>query len=149
MRIFAEKYDMKHSDDYVQLLESHGLRPTANRIVVIKALDKASRPMTMAEVEESILTIDKSGVFRALMLFKKHHLVHAIDDGGAVRYELCRSSHHDIDDDEHPHFHCEACGKIFCLKDIPAPSVQLPEGFLVKSVGCLIKGLCPECAGKG
>ncbi|MBO4850397.1 MAG: transcriptional repressor [Prevotella sp.] len=129
-------------------MESHGLKATANRIVVIKALDKAKRPMTMAELEESILTIDKSGVFRALMLFKTHHLVHAIDDGGAVRYELCRSTKEDVDEDEHPHFHCEACGKIFCLRDIPMPDVKLPKGFRIRSVGCLVKGLCPECAGK-
>ena len=74
----------------VELLEHHGVKATANRIVVVKALAAADRPMSLSELEYQILTIDKSGVFRALTLFKEHHLVHVIEDGGdGVRYELC------------------------------------------------------------
>lgn len=136
------------SSKYVELLESHGLKATANRIVVARELSQAVAPMTMAELEEKILTIDKSGIFRALTLFKTHHLVHVIEDGGGagVRYELCRSHHDDVDDDTHPHFYCEKCGKTFCLDDTTTPHVNLPEGFEGRTVSYLIKGLCPQCA---
>ena len=130
----------------VQLLEEHGVKPTANRIVVVKALAAAGRPMSLSELEYKILTIDKSGVFRCLTLFKEHRLVHVIEDGGdGVRYELCRSHHHDIDDDQHPHFYCEQCHRTFCLDDTEVPLIALPHGYQMTAVNYVVKGICPEC----
>ena len=55
----------------------------------------------MTELEEAIVTIDKSGISRSLALFRKCHLVHAIEDGdGNVKYELCMSHSHSDDDDD-------------------------------------------------
>ena len=72
------------------LLTAHDVKPTANRIVIAEALAAADCPMSMKELEYSILSIDKSNIFRTLMLFKAHHLVHVIEDGnGSVKYELC------------------------------------------------------------
>ena len=34
-----------------QLLEEHGIKPTANRIVVLKDLVKALHPITLSELE--------------------------------------------------------------------------------------------------
>ena len=64
-----------------QLLEEHGIKPTANRIVVLKELVKALHPITLSELEYRILSIDKSNIFRALTLFREHHLVHVIEGG--------------------------------------------------------------------
>ena len=91
-------------------LIEHGIKPTANRIVIARALASADRPMSMTELEESILTIDKSNIFRALTTFKEHHFVHVIEDGSdGVRYELCRSHSRQNDEDVHVHFFCECC----------------------------------------
>ena len=65
-----------------EMLQEHGVKPTANRIVVVKALADAERPLSLSELEYKIMSIDKSGVFRALTLFREHHLVHVIEDGG-------------------------------------------------------------------
>ena len=78
--------------DCTQLLEAHGIKPTANRIVVVRELARSLRPATLAELEAKIQTIDKSNIFRALTLFKEQHLVHVIEGGSeGVRYELVRS----------------------------------------------------------
>lgn len=131
-----------------QLLTEHGVTPTANRIVVIKALADAERPMSLTELEYKILSIDKSGVFRALSLFRKHRLVHVLEDGSdGVRYELCHSHDgHDTDDDQHVHFYCEHCHRTFCLSDIPIPAVTLPPGYRLTGINYMAKGLCPECS---
>lgn len=94
-----------------KLLTEHGVKPTANRITVAKTLAAARRPMSLSELEAGIMSIDKSGIFRALTLFREHHLVHVIEDGSnGVRYELCQSHHgHDDDDDQHVHFDRERC----------------------------------------
>ena len=114
----------------VEMLEAHGVKPTANRIVVVKTLAAADRPMSLAELERKILTIDKSGIFRALTLFREHHLVHVIEGGTeGVKYELCHSHNHENDEDL-------------------LPDIVLPEGFDPHSMNLIIKGRCPECSGK-
>lgn len=130
-----------------ELLLRHGIKPTANRIVVVKALAAMDRPMSLKEMEYKILSIDRSGVFRALSLFKDHHLVHVIEDGSdSARYELCRSMTEGEDDDTHVHFFCERCQHTFCMEGIGIPQVELPEGYVVCTANYVVKGLCPDCA---
>ena len=131
----------------LRLMEHHGVRPTANRILIAGALSRAGRPMSMGELEDALETVDKSVISRTLFLFREQHLVHVIEDGGeGVRYELCHSHHDDHDDDTHVHFHCESCGRTFCLEDIPVPEVAVPDGFKASSVNYMIKGICPDCS---
>lgn len=133
----------KETTDY---LLHHNVKPTANRIVVIKALAESDRPLTMRELEEKILSIDKSGIFRALTLFRDHHIVHVIDgEEGGVRYELCRSTCHEQCDDSHVHFYCEQCHRTFCLTDLALPTIDLPEGYRPTSANYIIHGICPNC----
>ena len=133
-------------EECVRLLTEHGVRPTSNRIVVLRLLATSLRPLTLAELEQRILSIDKSGIFRALTLFRENHLVHVVDDGtGAARYELCHSHSDDEDDDLHVHFFCERCQRTFCLDGVPVPQVAVPTGWQVTSANHLVKGICPEC----
>ncbi len=128
------------------LMNQHGIRPTANRLIVIKALSDETRPQSLAELEERLVTLDKSSIFRTLTLFREKHLVHAIENGNnTVVYELCLSHDHDTDDDAHVHFFCERCQNTFCLHDINIPPVTLPEGYSMATATYLIKGLCPDC----
>ena len=133
----------------VEMLEAHGVKPTANRIVVVKTLAAADRPMSLAELERKILTIDKSGIFRALTLFREHHLVHVIEGGTeGVKYELCHSHDHENDEDLHPHFYCEQCQKTYCIDNQTLPDIELPMGFEAHSANLIIKGICPDCTRK-
>jgi len=137
-----------HHEALERLLEAHDIKPTANRIVVVGALAAADQPLSLSELERSILSIDKSGVFRALTLFRDHHLVHVLEDGGdGVRYELCLSHDgHRHDDDQHVHFYCEHCHRTFCLRDVPIPTVAMPEGYVLTSINYMAKGICSDCA---
>lgn len=127
------------------MLQERSIKPTANRLLIVRTLANAGRPLSMAEIESDAKTIDKSIISRTLSLFRDKHLVHAVEAGGdSVRYELCRSHFDDEHDDMHVHFYCERCHRTFCL-DSPVPSVEVPEGYLVTSVNYMIKGVCPEC----
>ena len=116
--------------DLTELLERHGVKTTANRLIVAKALLTEGRPLSLMELEDKIGTIDKSGIFRSLTLFKEHHLVHAIEDA-------------------HVHFFCEKCHRTFCLEDIHIPPVTLPAGYSETTANYLIKGICPQCSEDG
>ena len=129
-------------------LEQHEVKPTANRISILKQLVQATHPLSLRDLEELLDTIDRSNLFRTLTLFRKAHLVHVIEDGSeSVKYELCRdgSATHD---DLHVHFRCEECHRTFCLEEVHIPCVVLPEGFEPLSVNYVIKGLCPDCRRK-
>lgn len=128
------------------LLEEHGVKITPNRLLIAKALQEAGRPLSMMELESSIETIDKSNVFRTLLVFKDAHLVHALEDtGDGVRYELCHSHHDGHDDDIHVHFYCTKCHRTFCLEDTPIPPVNVPDRYVQETASYLIKGICPDC----
>ena len=64
---------MEYSE-ILSLLGRHGVRVTPNRVLVAMALAEEKRPLSMTELEDRIETVDKSGIFRTLEIFKEHHL---------------------------------------------------------------------------
>lgn len=138
-----------NSQDMISRLESKGIRPTANRILVMKTLMGEKNPQSLSNLERKMVSMDKSSIFRTLTLFLEHDVVHAFEDGrGVLCYELCEEKgacdHHD----GHIHFYCESCQRSFCMEDIHIPSFELPEGFYPHSISFVIKGECPDCRKK-
>lgn len=138
-----------NSQDIISRLESKGIRPTANRILVMKTLMGEQNPQSLSNLERKMVSMDKSSIFRTLTLFLEHDVVHAFEDGrGILCYELCEEKgacdHHD----GHIHFYCESCQRSFCMEDIHIPSFELPEGFYPHSISFVIKGECPDCRKK-
>lgn len=64
-----------------QALLGAGVKPTVNRILVFRQLLNAESPMSLMELEDIIETLDKSSIFRVLVTFLDHALVHAVEDG--------------------------------------------------------------------
>ncbi len=129
-----------------ELMSRHDIRPTANRILILRMLQRESRPLSLGELEDRLPLIDKSNISRALTTFRSRHLVHVLESGDEVmRYELCLSHSEDADDDMHVHFYCEQCHRTFCLSDLAIPTVEIPAGYQARTATYLIKGLCPEC----
>ena len=133
----------------ISRLESKGIRPTANRILVMKTLMGEQNPQSLSNLERKMVSMDKSSIFRTLTLFLEHDVVHAFEDGrGVLCYELCEEKgacdHHD----GHIHCYCESCQRSFCMEDIHIPSFELPEGFYPHSISFVIKGECPDCRKK-
>lgn len=138
-----------NSQDIISRLESKGIRPTANRILVMKTLMGEQNPQSLSNLERKMVSMDKSSIFRTLTLFLEHDVVHAFEDGrGVLCYELCEEKgacdHHD----GHIHFYCKSCQRSFCMEDIHIPSFELPEGFYPHSISFVIKGECPDCRKK-
>ena len=129
-------------------MKEHGVRPTAMRLLVLRALTEATGTLTLRDLEDVLAPADKSTLFRTLTLFQEHHLVHTIEDGtGSTRYEACLShTSHQEKDDQHVHFHCTRCGSTFCLTETPIPPVTLPEGYEAETANFVMTGLCPRCA---
>ena len=135
--------------DYDNLLSQHGVRPTAVRILVYRAIDSIRDTFSLTDLEEKLDSVDKSTIFRTLTTFHEHHIVHKIDDGsGSTKYCMCHNTHVCDIEEMHCHFYCEACHKTFCLEHTHIPVVHCPAGFELKQVSYILKGLCAECSRK-
>ena len=133
--------------DIENLLQDKGVKPTANRILVMRELMQATRPVNMADLEKSIgYTMDKASVFRVLELFAEKDVVHVIEDGSrSLKYELCHSGKKHSIADQHAHFYCEHCKETYCIEAAKVPMIDMPDGFTPHSVNYMIKGICPKC----
>lgn len=132
--------------DTADFLSDRGVRPTANRILVVRELFNAPRPLSLSDLEISLAPMDKGSIFRVLELLTRNHIVHVIEDGSrSIKYEICKSRDHHTDNDQHVHFYCENCKKTYCMEGYAIPLIEIPEGFKVSSVNYVVKGLCPEC----
>lgn len=136
-------------------LLGRSIRPTALRILILRTMKEMDCAASLSDLEERLVTVDKSTIFRTLTLFLAHHIVHAVDDGtGAMKYAVCRPGcrcgEEGEDDlgDLHTHFYCEGCHHTFCLRGLPVPVVTLPEGFRLHTANYVLKGLCPACAAR-
>jgi len=131
---------------YVDILESHEVKPTSSRMLILRQLVRGDEALSMSDLERILPTVDKSTISRTLSLFLLHKVVHAIDDGsGSLKYAISASDGDNEADDEHTHFACVNCHRTFCLKQIQVPLVTLPDGFRLQSISYVLKGLCPEC----
>lgn len=135
-----------NSQETTERLGHKGIKATANRIIVYQALEDARHPMSLSDLEEKLLSMDKSSIFRVLNLFVEHDVVHTFEDGrGIQHYELCGHDGDCLHMDMHPHFYCNQCHRSFCLDDISLPHIALPDGFSAHSYSFVIKGTCPDC----
>ncbi|MDR1555694.1 MAG: transcriptional repressor [Tannerellaceae bacterium] len=133
-------------NDYVERLKERGIKPTAIRLLVFKAMVEYPQAFSLMDLESRLDTVDKSTLFRTISLFHEKLLIHSIDDGsGSVKYSVCSSNCTCSLSDLHVHFYCTRCRKTFCLENISIPEVQLPPGFLLESVNFVLKGLCRHC----
>lgn len=138
-----------HDDPTVtaeELLEKADVKPTSNRVLVLRTIMGSRQPMSLIELETALETMDRSSVLRVLNLLLDHHVIHAVEDGrGVSKYELCHGGDHCTVDDMHVHFYCEKCGRTICFEEISAPQIHIPEVYLVRSVNYMLKGVCPDC----
>jgi len=127
-------------------LESKNIKPTAMRELVYKTLIDSGKAMSLGDLEQTFEKVERSTIFRALKKFEDNFIVHTVDDGtGSVKYAICNDDCTCNLRDLHVHFLCRRCGRTRCMKSLPVPDVNLPEGFTYESVQFIISGVCPVC----
>lgn len=136
------------NNDVEDILTRKEVKPTSNRILVMRELIKASHPISLADLEISLgFSMDKASIFRVLELFSEKDIIHVIEDGSrSLKYELCHSGTHHTISDQHVHFYCERCKETYCFENVSVPLVNIPEGFSPHAINYMIKGICPKCS---
>jgi Fur family ferric uptake transcriptional regulator len=137
-------------DPIAQTLARYG-RVTAARWWALAILREAKQPLTPDELFAATTAAtpkapDRVTVYRALDWLVEQGIAQRIAGGErAWRFEIRSSDEH-----RHAHFHCDRCGQILCLEDVPAaPSPALPAGFELDRAELVLHGACADCGRAG
>ncbi len=126
-------------------LAAVGLRITANRLAVLRLVEKAPVAVSHADLEAVLPQgFDRVTLYRTLDSFVEARLLSATVGADRVRrFSLLSgdpAGHHD-----HLHFHCDDCGRVFCLPAKPPRTPSVPQGFQVEGADLYVHGHCADC----
>ena len=132
------------------VLRQYGLRLTDSREAILHLFLQKNFALSQGDLETLLDgRFDRVTLYRTLKTFLEQGLVHKVlDDGGTLKYALCRDDcrqpdhthHHD-----HVHFKCRQCGHTTCLDELHIPALPLPQGYSREETSLLVQGLCPAC----
>ncbi len=119
---------------------------TVPRVHVLNVILGAGRALTHNEIEARLdpeLGINRVTVYRILEWLTQNKIAHKLAGADRVwRFSVQEQGHVG----EHPHFVCNACGRVLCLAESDeAPKPRLPVGFRPTEVELTVKGLCDAC----
>jgi len=133
--------------DPVNLLKEHDLKHTKQRVRVLEEIALDNVAISQPNLEKKLgKEIDRVTLYRILNTYEEKGILHRIMDmNGTANYAICSSScseahHHD----EHVHFNCTNCLKIYCL-EVDVPRIKVPKGFTAKTVSSTAYGICEKC----
>lgn len=126
-------------------LSGYGIRPSVQRIAIMRYLLKNFTHPTADEVFESlrkhIPTLSKTTVYNTLKLF--------VENGAALYIGIDeKNARFDGVVTPHAHFRCNTCG---CIIDIPmSADLLIPKGFNgeIHETYFYFKGFCEKCKSK-
>ena len=134
---------------FEKILSENGLRKTSARLFVLESLSNSDFALSHKDLEEySPKDLDRVTLYRTLNSFEEKGLVHKVlDEEGTSHFAMCshKCDHHDHNDN-HIHFHCQSCKKIYCLDDFDVKGIEIPTGFNIINTDLKIDGLCKSCS---
>lgn len=132
----------------IALLKENGLKHTRQRVRVLEEISQDAVAISQPELEKRLgKEIDRVTLYRILNIYQDKGILHRIMDlNGTANYAICTSScSQDHHHDDHVHFNCTSCRKIYCL-EVKAPHLKMPEGFKALSTNTTAYGICEKCS---
>jgi Fur family transcriptional regulator, ferric uptake regulator len=128
-------------------IREKGLKVTPVRLKVLEMLQSSHQAFSHTELE-STFSVDRITLYRVLNDFEEAGMVHKIIDiEGVTRFAVCKHSCPDsTHSEDHVHFNCQKCHRMFCLDKVATPVIKLPAGFRPSGINTLIHGVCKHCA---
>lgn len=143
---------MAPEDLVVRLLKRSKLRRTPVRAGVLDVLSKAPRPLGAVDILAKLPPhTDAVTVYRTLNTFTRKGVLHRVRGEDRVwRYALGDPHPSESGVHQHPHFVCEDCGKVECLKEAQIPdtfvrTLAVPAAYSIRYPEVVLHGLCPKC----
>ena len=133
--------------DAIEILKRNKLKHTKQRVRVLEDISANATATSQPMLEKKLgKEIDRVTLYRILNTYVNKGILHRIVDlNGTANYAICSSAcsaeqHHD----EHVHFNCTNCYKVYCLAT-KVPEISVTEGFKANSISLIAYGICKEC----
>lgn len=135
-----------------RLVAASGGRNTGARRNVLACLIASDRALSHAEIEARLLEsgLDRVTLYRVLDWLVEQSLAHRVGTAGgaagverAMRFAFTRPEK----PHSHAHFQCMQCGRTFCLEDVAAPVLAVPDGVELQGIELAAFGRCAQCRG--
>lgn len=130
-------------EDLVTELKNKNIRLSHQRLKVLEYLTQNYTHPTADQIynglHHEVPTLSKTTVYNTLNSLTEAGLVRAINiEDNEIRY--------DISTDDHGHFKCMTCGKIYDFK-VNINSIEANElnDFEINDKNIYFKGVCPQC----
>ena len=132
--------------DPADALRAHGLQVTAQRLAVMRAVEKRPHATTddvAMVVRKDLGAISQQAVYDALSILSEKGLIRRIQPAGSVARFESRVG------DNHHHLICRECGKMVdvdcAVGAAPCLTASNDHGFVVDEAEVIFWGRCPAC----
>jgi Fur family transcriptional regulator, peroxide stress response regulator len=131
--------------EFERLCRARGIRVTAQRLAVYKALaEDLAHPTAesvYARLSKQLPGLSQATIYRTLQFFENENIIRKVSSPGAI-------GRFDANVDPHQHLVCRVCGS---LEDISIPelhSAAIPNvsGFTVEELDIRLVGRCEACS---
>ena len=124
-----------------EILLKHNIRPSLTRVMIFDYLREHRTHPTADEIFTALHpkapTLSKTTVYNTMKLLSNEGIIKMITiEEQQARFDACT--------DNHGHFLCSGCGKVFDF-EIEFPPETLPEGFKVSTRDIYFTGKCNKC----
>jgi Fur family ferric uptake transcriptional regulator len=128
-------------------IREKGLKATPARMKVLEELGNTHQALSHTELEATFSKVDRITLYRVLKDFEESGIVHKIiGNDGVTRFAVCKHNCPDeTHTEDHVHFNCTRCQKMYCLENTHTPAINLPAGFIATGINTLIQGVCKHC----
>ncbi len=123
-------------------------RNTKTKDEVLRIISSSSYALSHTDIENTAqIDFDRVTLYRILSAYEQQGIVHkVVGNDGKARYAACKENcqehlHHK---DNHLHFGCNDCGKMYCFED-RVIDLKMPKGFKAQQFNYTVYGTCPEC----
>lgn len=106
------------------------------------------RAVSQSELEDYFKAENRVTIYRVLKDFEREGMIHRVlhTNQGSL-FALCRDCDHLAEHaEDHAHFKCTDCSKVYCMPKVNLPSLSLPNGFEPKIFFYHIHGICNQCS---
>lgn len=133
----------KTLDLVVQEIKNKGIQLSHQRLKILEYLINHLNHPTAQDIYNSLIkempTLSKTTIYNTLDLLEEHQIIKKINIEN-------QEAHYDFIYQDHGHFQCEVCQKIFDFKvNIDAKPIQELQGFFIKKQSVYFQGTCPKC----
>jgi len=124
-------------------LKGKNIRLSHQRLKILEYLTQNYNHPTADQIynglHDDVPTLSKTTVYNTL---------NSLTDAGLIRVINIddNEAHYDINTDNHGHFKCEKCKKIYDFHiDIGSLEIHGLDGFQINDRNVYFKGICPKC----